>query len=98
VLAPEHAHILHREGLSKRDVKQQLWERSKLSASRLSKKELGRAQSSRSAELGPITRDTLLPISRAADDIHILVAGGEGTHSVAIPASGHSRPVTREIT
>ena len=49
------------------------------------------------AELGEITRDTVLPISVKSDDIGILVAGGTGTHSVYIPMSGHVRSVTKEI-
>jgi hypothetical protein len=97
ILSPEHAHLLAREGLSKRDVQQRLWETSKLSSSRLSAKDFGRVQSARRAELGTLTADTLLPISVRPEDIGILVAGGDGTHSVYLPASGHSRSATTEI-
>ena len=98
ILSPEHAEILHRDGLSKADVKRGLWERARLSCQRLSAKDFGRTQSGRKAELGEITRDTVLPISVKSDDIGILVAGGTGTHSVYIPMSGHVRSVTKEIT
>ena len=97
VFAPEHAHILAREGLSKADVKRRLWEMSKLKASRLSAKDLSRVQSMRRAELGDIDADTMLPVSVKADEIGIIVAGGAGTHSVYIPVSGHSHSTTREI-
>ena len=97
VLCPEHAHILQREGLEKAEVKRRLWEQSKMSAGRLAKKDLGRVQNDRQPELGSITRETLLPISVKPDDIGILVAGGDGTHSVYLPVSGHSRSVTRRI-
>ena len=97
ILSPEHAEILHRDGLSKADVKRGLWERARLSCQRLSAKDFGRTQSGRKAELGEITRDTVLPISVKSDDIGILVAGGTGTHSVYIPMSGHVRSVTKEI-
>jgi len=96
-LAPEHAHILASEGLSKLDVKQRLWEQSKLRASRLSVKDLGRVQSVRRAELGDITVDTLLPISVKPEEVGIIVAGGTGTHSVYMPVSGHSHSVTCAI-
>ena len=97
VLSPEHAHILDREGLSKKDVKKALWEQTRFSATRLSAKDLGRVQAARNEELGGVTRETMLPISTEPDHINIIVAGGEGTHSVYMPVSGHSRPVTREI-
>jgi hypothetical protein len=97
VLAPEHAHLLAREGLSKLDVKRRLWESSKMAASRLSAKDLGRVQAARRAELGDVGADTLLPVSVKPEDIGIIVAGGTGTHSVYVPVSGHSRSVTCEI-
>ncbi len=97
ILSPEHAEVLHRDGLSKADVKRRLWEQARLSGHRLSAKDFGRTQSGRKAEFGEITRETLLPISVKSDDIGILVAGGTGTHSVYIPMSGHVRSVTKEI-
>ena len=51
----------------------------------------------RRAELGEITAASMLPVSRTADDIGIIVAGGTGTHSVYVPMSGHVRSVTKEI-
>jgi hypothetical protein len=97
VLAPEHADILKAAGLSKRDVKHELWERSKMPARHLSVKDLLRAQESRRAELGELRPDTLLPIAKCSDDIGIIVAGGPGTHSVYIPCFGNSLAVTREV-
>jgi hypothetical protein len=97
VFAPEHAHILHRDGLSKADVKRLLWEQSKMAAGRMSAADFTRTSRARQAELGAITRDTMLPISRRAEDIGIIVAGGPGTHTVYIPSFGDTAAVTREI-
>lgn len=97
ILAPEHAHILAQEGLTKLDVKRRLWELSKLRAHRLSMKDLERVQAARRDELGDIDLDTLLPISVKPEDIGIIVAGGTGTHSVYVPMSGHCRSVTCEV-
>ena len=47
ILSPEHAHILHRDGLSKGGVKRRLWEQARLSCQRLSAKDFGRTQSGR---------------------------------------------------
>lgn len=97
MLAPEHADILKGAGLTKRDVKRALWERSRMPARHMSVRDLLRTRESRRAELGEIGADTLLPIAKRADDIGILVAGGAGTHSVYIPCFGNSRAVTREV-
>ena len=97
VFAPEHADILKAGGLSKRDIKERLWELTKMPAGRMSVKEILRAQASRADEYGEITPDTLLSISRKPDDIWFIVAGGPGTHSVYVPCFGNSRAVTREI-
>jgi len=97
VLSPEHAEILSRAGLAKADVKQRLWVASKMPARRLTAKDLLRVHDSRTAELGKIGPDTLLPISAVPNDIWFIVAGGPGTHSVYVPCFGNSRAVTRPV-
>ena len=97
VIAPEHADILKAGGLTKRDVKQRLWELSKMPAGRLSVKEVLRVQASRSDEYGEIKPHTLLSMTHKPDDFWFIVAGGPGTHSVYVPCFGNSRAVTREI-
>jgi hypothetical protein len=97
ILCPEHAEVFRRAGLSKQEIKHRLWEASKMPASRLSARELERAQASRAAEFGVVTPETLLPISPRPQDIHFIVAGGPGTHSVYVPCFGNTRAVTRPI-
>jgi hypothetical protein len=97
VIGPEHAEIFKRGGMSKHDVKTQLWERSKMPVKALSVKEIGRARDSRTEELGELTPDLLLPVSPRPEDVMLIVAGGPGTHSVYVPCFGNSRGVTREI-
>ncbi|HVO89903.1 MAG TPA: hypothetical protein VMV45_15285 [Casimicrobiaceae bacterium] len=95
VIGPEHAEILHRAGYGKNDVKAKLWDASRMSAGRMAMRDFERAVQSRRAELGEITRETMLPIAPAPGDIGIVVAGGPGTHSVYVPCFGNSRAVTR---
>ena len=52
MIAPEHAEILRRAGLSKADVKSRLWELTKMPARHMAAKDLLRVKSSRSEELG----------------------------------------------
>ena len=97
VLSPEHAEVLNRGGLSKADVKKQLWERSKMLASRFAAKDYERARHTRGAELGGFAPDTEVPIARGPDDVGIVVAGGAGTHSMYVPTFGQTRAVTRPV-
>ena len=98
ILSPEHVAILEAAGMSKADVKRELWDRSKLPAGRMTEKDLLRVAASRAKELGAIRPDTLLPIAPQPEDIWIVVAGGPGTHSVYVPCFGNSRAVTRAVS
>jgi hypothetical protein len=97
ILSPEHAEVLKLGGLTKADVKQQLWEQSRMAASRFAAKDYARARHTRGPELGTIEPHTFLPISLTPGDIGIVVAGGPGTHSVYIPTFGQTRAVTRTV-
>jgi len=97
ILSPEHADILARAGLSKDDVKRELWMRSRMPARHMTDRDLARVLHSRKDELGEIGPDTLLTIACSPQDIGILVAGGPGTHSVYVPCFGNSRAITVEV-
>ena len=97
VLSPQHANLFHAAGWSKAEVKQRLWDASKMRAGRSRGSEFERMATARRDELGEITPETLVPISQTAEDITIVVAGGPGSHSVFVPVSAHTKSVTREI-
>jgi hypothetical protein len=97
MISPEHADICMRGGFGKEQVRQRLWELTKMPARDMAERDLYRARASRRKELGEIQADTLLPISHDPKDIRIMVAGGPGTHSVYIPCFGNSRAATRRI-
>jgi len=59
--------------------------------------ELARIQHTRREELGDITLDTMLPISRSPDDIGLVVAGGPGTHSVYMQSFGDTKAASRVV-
>jgi hypothetical protein len=98
VLSPEHAEVLHRGGLTKNDVRERLWELSRMRAARFAAKDYARAAHTRGGELGEFTPDTLVPVSLKPADIGIAVAGGPGTHSVYVPTFGQTRAVTRAVS
>ena len=97
MLSPEHAEILRAGGLTKSEVKRQLWDLSRMPAGRMTERDLLRVKASRTAELGEIRADTLLTIAHRPEDIRVIVTGGPGTHSVYVPCFGNTRAVTREI-
>jgi hypothetical protein len=97
IVGPEHAAIFAAAGFSKHDLRKALWDATKMPGHRMAQRDFERVVQSRRAELGEITRDTLLPIASAPEGIGIVVAGGPGTHSVYVPCFGNSRAVTRAI-
>ena len=97
ILAPQHAQLMAKAGLSKADAKRRFWEESKMRAGRSRGSEFGRMKTGRAHELGEIGPDTMVPISEKPEDITLLVAGGAGTHSVFVPVSAHTRSATRPI-
>jgi hypothetical protein len=98
ILSPQHAGLFHRAGWTKAEVKQRVWEASKMRAGRSKGSEFDRLATARVAELGEIGADTLVPVSEKPEHLSIVVAGGAGSHSVFVPVSAHTRSVTREVT
>ena len=98
VLSPEHAHVLSGAGLSKPDVRRELWQRSKMRGARMTASDLARTRRVREVELGTVDEQTLLPISPTPELIGIVVAGAAGTHSIYVPSFGITRSVTLAVT
>jgi hypothetical protein len=94
-LGPEHAATIARDGYTKRDVKQFLFERARFPLARLGA-DYRRMQVERRGAAD--SADTMLPIVRSADDISVIVVGGAGKHSSWQPTFGDgTRPVRRAI-
>lgn len=92
VLGPEHAKIIADAGWSKEDVREFIYEHARLPIKVL---KLGgiHGQNVHRNSLWPdwIDRDNdrfQVPLVRRAEDIHIMVAGGPGRHSLYIPGWG----------
>lgn len=96
VLGPEHAASIARSGWSRQDVRQYLY---RATSRRRDELALGGMYGMRDwpPEFNGMPLDALIPIVPNPDDILVLVAGGEGKHSAAIPSFGSTVSVTREI-
>jgi hypothetical protein len=81
VFGPEHAETVARDGYSKAATREYLWEHVKREHLR-----------PRRADQPPMRR-----LARTPQDIHIIVAGGAGKHSMWLPTFGHESSVLRRI-
>ena len=97
MIGPEHAEILARTGYTKLQIQEKLWHLSKMPGFEMAQRDFTRAKHSRSAELGELNTDSLLPISKKPEEIQLLVCGGPGTHTVYLPSFGNSRAVSRLV-
>ncbi|PKB79972.1 MAG: hypothetical protein BZY88_10605 [SAR202 cluster bacterium Io17-Chloro-G9] len=97
VLCPEHAADVAASGLTKEDVREFVYQNARLPVSQL----VGVAHYGNRnwpAWVDETNPETLVPIVRSADDIVVLVAGGDGRHSAWLAGWGVTRIITQEIT
>jgi hypothetical protein len=96
LFGPEHAHTIAREGWSKTDVRRFLYENARKP---LGKLKLGGMWTMREWPrwMEVLDDHALVPIVESASDFIIVVAGGEGKHSMYVPTIGVSRAATLEI-
>ena len=96
ILGPEHAALIARHGWTKRDVQEYLFFRARIPY----------PDWSRGGMFGILPQPKYIsagdsaisvPMSRHADDIRVVVAGGPGRHSLWIPTFGLGRSVIRKI-
>jgi len=97
-LSPEHAATIARDGFSKQDVKQYVFEHARYPV-RLLGKEFTDAILGRVAGFDASDPDAMLQIMAEPADMTVIVAGGSGKHSSWQPTFGHdARPVTLPLT
>ena len=96
VLCPEHAADIAGSGLSKADVREFIYQNARMPLHQL--KGLAHyGNRNWPAWIDETDRETLVPIVRAAEDIVVVVAGGDGRHSAWLAGWGVTRLVTEEI-
>ncbi len=85
VIGPEHAQTMHRDGLNPRLIQEALFEHSRVHVSRISAENLKRF-----AEMDRPPIKDHYHLGSSPDDIHVVVAGGAGKHSVYITSFGNT--------
>ena len=96
VLGPEHAASVASSGWSRRQVREYLYA---AIARRRDELAHGGMYGMRDwpSGLNDLAMDARVPVAPSADDILVLVAGGDGKHSAAVPSFGATVSVTRAI-
>jgi hypothetical protein len=98
-ISPEHAQILARDGFTKQDVRQYLYEHARAPLTEFSRENIAEVLAKRRPRwCVPENPDARIPIADRPEDITIIVAGGPGPHSQFLPSFGQTEPVTRTIS
>ncbi|MFC1917886.1 hypothetical protein ACFLXH_04460 [Chloroflexota bacterium] len=95
VLGPEHAATVKKDGFTKEQVKDFIFEHAKLPVAKLSE-ENQRYRQDPNCDFGEFAHSDMAPVGRRKD-IVVMVAGGEGKHSMFVPTFGLSYSVTKLI-
>ena len=96
VLCPEHAADVSGSGFSKEDVRQFVFHNARMPVGQL-KGVAHYGNRNWPAWVNEDDPNTMVPIVREAEDIAVVVAGGDGRHSAWLAGWGVTRMVTREI-
>ena len=97
VLCPEHAQIFEKEKVCIHEVKQSLFEMTKLKFSEFAPKNQEMMRTPRLGDLGVLTEDSDVPMTKNPDGFLICVAGGASLHSTFMPSFGGSTPVSYPV-
>ncbi len=90
VIGPEHAKTIANDGFTKRDVKEFIFERARIPKKAFSKEH-------REQRFPDIPDDGYVPVAQSPDDIMVVVVGGAGKHSLAIPTFADTKAITKPI-
>ena len=93
-LGPEHAATIAKEGFTKKQVKEFLFEHARYPLAKLGHEYRPAQLKRHDVRDAP---DTMIPIVRSADDISVIVVGGAGKHSSWQPTFGDGTHPTRRV-
>jgi hypothetical protein len=97
VVSPEHAAIMARDGIGKTDIRNAVFERARIPVTRFAKRSVQGLHHRRARWFAEVGDPDHIGIADRPQDIHIVVAGGAGIHSLFVPTAFSFRPVTRRI-
>ena len=96
VLCPEHAAEIHASGLTKQDVREYVFQNARMPLKRLEGiAHYGNRNWPR--WIDESDPDAMIPIVGSADDVLVVVAGGDGRHSAWLAGWGVTRRTTQVV-
>jgi hypothetical protein len=95
MLGPEHAATVARDGFSKEQIKDFLFEHARLPLKMLSEENILHRKKSPD-RYGEFVASEMIPVARR-EDFMVMVLGGAGKHSCFVPTFGLSYSVTKKI-
>lgn len=96
LLCPEHAEILARDGLAREDVQRELYRRAVTPSSAFTRGHLEMMRSKRGLHPEAVNGDEVHALD-APEALVIVVAGGDGPHSVLAPTFGDTQSITKVL-
>ena len=97
VISPEHAGTLARDGIGKKEIQQAVFERARIPLSRFPERSEKGLLHRRERWFAKVDDPDHIGVADRPEDVHVLVAGGAGIHSLFVPTAFSYRPVTRRI-
>ena len=97
IISPEHAATLHRDGYSKSDIRTMVFERARIPLSRFGERTVHGLHHRRSRWFERVGDDKHIGVADSPSDVHIVVSGGAGIHSLFVPTAFSHRLVTKKI-
>jgi hypothetical protein len=97
VVSPEHAATMARDGIGKKEIQNAVFERARIPLARFAARSVRGLQHRRARWFAEAGDPDHIGIADAPEDVHIVVAGGAGIHSLFVPTAFSYAPVTRRI-
>jgi hypothetical protein len=97
VVSPEHAGTLARDGIGKKEIQDAVFERARIPLARFAARSVKGLEHRRARWFAEVGDPHHIGIADRPQDIHIVVAGGAGIHSLFVPTAFSHAPVTRVI-
>jgi len=98
VVSPEHAATFARDGIGKKDIQNTIFERARIPLARFPARSVRGLQHRRARWFAQVGDGDHIGIADRPEDIHIVVAGGAGIHSLFVPTAFSYAPVVRPIS
>jgi hypothetical protein len=97
IVSPEHAATMARDGIGRREFQQAVFERARIPLTRFCARSVKGLHHRRERWFAQVGDRDHIGIADRPQDIHLVVAGGAGIHSLFVPTAFSYRPVTRRI-